>query len=211
MPRQRTHYRQKNLRRSRRLPAAAEAVQRGVPACRGRSISRRLGTYRGGVWRWWNAGVRPGQRHLKATSGPAGRGGWNWSHRPSGRHALEPTPTESSLRRLRGLNPPGTTPRDTPVRARGRPRKGLHRPGGSIPHPQPQIVAEKPATSKCAESMGLQPTGVATAHIAPTRCWCVRSNEPRAAPTPAEYGTDSRSLTCSGQHSPVRPATEGQG
>ena len=29
-------------------------------------ISRRLGTYRHTVWRWWKAGVRPNQHHMKA-------------------------------------------------------------------------------------------------------------------------------------------------
>ena len=75
---------QKNLRRSRRLPAAAEAVQRGgarpvvvgdFPPSRPTAHGMALVEGRGfppsrdlphTVWRWWKAGVRPGQHHLKA-------------------------------------------------------------------------------------------------------------------------------------------------
>ena len=56
---------QKNLRRSRRLPGAAEAVQRGVrPVVVGDFPPSRDLPHT--VWRWWKAGVRPGQHHLKA-------------------------------------------------------------------------------------------------------------------------------------------------
>ena len=56
---------QKNLRRSRRLPAAAEAVQRGArPVVVGDFPPSRDLPHT--VWRWWKAGVRPGQHHLKA-------------------------------------------------------------------------------------------------------------------------------------------------
>ena len=48
-------------------------------------------------------------------------------------------------------NPQRTTPRGTPVRARGRPRTDLHRPGGRIP---PQIHAEMPATSPVCRKHG---------------------------------------------------------
>ena len=56
---------QKNLGRSRRLPAAAEAVPRGVrPVVVGDFPPSRDLPHT--VWRWWKAGVRPGQHHLKA-------------------------------------------------------------------------------------------------------------------------------------------------
>ena len=72
-----------------------------------------------------------------------------------------PTPTENSLRRLRGIEPSGNNP-----------------------------LGKRPPLRQCAESMGLQPTPVATAGIAPTRCWCVRSGPlPEGA---ARRGTDSR-------------------
>ena len=66
---------QKNLRRSRRLPAAAEAVQRGArPVVVGDFPPSRDLPHT--VWRWWKAGVRPGQHHLKALLWPTT---WAWA------------------------------------------------------------------------------------------------------------------------------------
>ena len=56
---------QNNPRRSRRLPGAVAAVQRGVgPVVVGDFPPSRDLPHT--VWRWWKAGVRPGQHHLKA-------------------------------------------------------------------------------------------------------------------------------------------------
>ena len=66
MPRQRTSLQQKNLRRSRRLPAAARGGSKRSPDLSWSEIARRLKTYRHTVGRWCTAGVRPNQHHLRA-------------------------------------------------------------------------------------------------------------------------------------------------
>ena len=65
MPRQRTHH----SRITHVVPADFPERLRRFKEESGLSwseIARRLGTYRHTVWRWWKAGVRPGQHHLKA-------------------------------------------------------------------------------------------------------------------------------------------------
>ena len=64
-PRQRTHY----SRRIYVVPADFPQRLRRFKEESGLSwseIARRLGTYRHTVGRWWKAGVRPNQHHLKA-------------------------------------------------------------------------------------------------------------------------------------------------
>ena len=68
MPRQRTQY----SRRTYVIPDDFPERLRRFKEESGLSwpeIARRLGTYRHTVWRWWKAGVRPNQHHMKALLG----------------------------------------------------------------------------------------------------------------------------------------------
>ena len=65
MPRQRTQYRRSTYVVPDDFPQRLRRFKE-ESGLSWSEISRRLGTYRQTVWRWWKAGVRPNQHHMKA-------------------------------------------------------------------------------------------------------------------------------------------------
>ena len=65
MPRQRTQYRRSTYVVPDDFPQRLKRFKE-ESGLSWSEISRRLGTYRHTVWRWWKAGVRPNQHHMKA-------------------------------------------------------------------------------------------------------------------------------------------------
>ena len=189
----------KHLRLPRRLPAAAEAVQRGVrPVVVGDFPPSRDLPHT--VWRWWKAGVRPGQHHLKALLDLADNLGLGHLFTERGCVTAGPN-TQTGPNTCTAGDDAATDVAFSPVLALQRHVAQLHHPP-SLPGPAPTLTSKGPRRRlpvPCPFSFACPSVGISARKTAPSGLLRLNvavavahtdAKTPSQTVTPEEYALD---------------------